>query len=94
MNLWKRINSMKYSKSIKQKTVRFFVILLGFFSVVFMASFAIILHRINADYRTRASETAVNNVVSNINATIQNYNYISRLISLLQYQFDSRLLNP
>lgn len=80
MDLRMRLNDIKYSKSIKQKTVRFFVFLLGLFSVVFMASFAIILHRINADYRTRASETAVNNVISNINATIQNYNYISRLI--------------
>lgn len=80
MVLWKRLNSIKYSNSIKQKTVRFFVILLGFFSIVIMASFAIIIHRINADNRARASETAVNNVVSNINATIQNCNYISRLI--------------
>ena len=80
MNLWKRLNSIKYTRSIKQKTVRFFVFLLGFFSVVFMASFAIILHTINKDYSVRTSETAVNNVVSNINATIQNYNYISRLI--------------
>lgn len=80
MNLWKRLNSIKYSKSIKQKTVRFLVFLLSFLSVVFMAFFAVILHRINADYSARASETAVNNVVSNINATIQNYNYISRLI--------------
>jgi len=80
MNLWKRLNSIKYTKSIKEKTVRFFVFLLGFFSVVIMASFAIIIHTISADYSARASETAVNNVVSNINATIQNYNYISRLI--------------
>lgn len=80
MGLWKQLSSMNQSKSLKQKTVKFFVFLLGSFSIVFIVAFAVILHRINTDYRARASETAVNNVVSNINATIQHYNYISRLI--------------
>ncbi len=80
MNLWKRLKSINYAKSIKQKTGRFFVFQLVFFSVVIITAFTVIIHRINADYRARASETAVNNVVSNINTTIQNYNYISRLI--------------
>ncbi len=75
--LW---NKRKNYKSLKQKTLGFFVILFCFFSIVFVASFSIILRRTNIDYRERASETAVNNVVSMANSTIQNYNYISRLI--------------
>ncbi len=76
-NLW---NKRKYSKSLKQKTLFFYITLFGFFSIVFVASFSIVLRRTNVDYRQRASETAANNVVSTINSTIQNYNYISRLI--------------
>lgn len=75
--LW---NKCKYFKSLKQKTLFFYIILFGFFSIVFVASFSIVLRRTNIDYRTRASETAVNNVVSTANSTVQNYNYISRLI--------------
>jgi len=77
VELW---NKRKNYKSLKQKTLGFFMILFCFFSIVFVASFSIILRRTNVDYRERASETAVNNVVSMANSTIQNYNYISRLI--------------
>ncbi len=77
VDLWSK---RKNYKSLKQKTLSFFVILFSFFSVVFVASFSIILRRTNFEYRERASETAVNNVVSMANSTIQNYNYISRLI--------------
>lgn len=75
--LW---NKRKYFKSLKQKTLFFYIILFSIFSIVFVASFSIVLRRTNIDYRTRASETAVNNVVSTVNSTIQNFNYISRLI--------------
>lgn len=67
-------------KSLKQKTLAFYIILFGFFTIVFVASFSIILRRTNINYRTKASEKAVNNVASMVNSTIQNYNYISRLI--------------
>lgn len=77
VELW---NKRKNYKSLKQKTLGFFMVLFCFFSIVFVASFSIILRRTNVDYRERASETAVNNVVSMANSTIQNYNYISRLI--------------
>ncbi len=77
VDLWSKRRNYK---SLKQKTLSFFVILFSFFSVVFVASFSIILRRTNFEYRERASETAVNNVVSMANSTIQNYNYISRLI--------------
>ena len=77
VNLW---NKRKNYKSLKQKTLSYFMILFGFFSIVFVAAFSIILRRTNIEYRERASETAVNNVVSMANSTVQNYNYISRLI--------------
>lgn len=80
MNLGKLWNKRKSYKSLKQKTLVFFMILFGFFSIVFITSFFIILRRTNIEYRERASETAVNNVVSTVNSTVQNYNYISRLI--------------
>ena len=75
--LWKK---MGYFKSLKQKILFFYIILFGFFSIVFVASFTLILQKTIVDYRTRASEKAVNNVVSVVDSTIQNYNYMSRLI--------------
>lgn len=75
--LW---NKRIHFKSLKQKTLAFYVILFGFFSIVFVASFLIMLKRTNVDYRAKASEKAVDNVASMVNSTIQNYNYISRLI--------------
>ena len=80
MNFSKLWNKRNYLKSLKQKTLFFYIILFSFFSIVFVASFSIILRRTNSSYRARTSETAVNNVVSMINSTVQNYNYISRLI--------------
>lgn len=80
MGIGKLWNKRKNYKSLKQKTLSFYIILFCFFSIVFVASFYFVLRRTNIDYRTRASETAVNNVVSTANSTVQNYNYISRLI--------------
>lgn len=80
MSFGKLWNKGKYFKSLKQKILFFYIILFGFFTVVFVASFSIILRRTNVDYSTRASEKAVNNVVSMVNSTVQNYNYMSRLI--------------
>ncbi len=80
MSFGKLWNKSKYFKSLKQKTLFFYIILFGFFTIVFVASFSIILRRTNVDYRTRASEKAVNNVVSMVNSTVENYNYMSRLI--------------
>ncbi|MBE5873043.1 MAG: sensor histidine kinase [Lachnospiraceae bacterium] len=75
--LW---NKRIHFKSLKQKTLAFYVILFGFFAILFVASFMIVLRRTNVDYRAKASEKAVDNVASMVNSTVQNYNYISRLI--------------
>lgn len=80
MSLGKLWNKRKYFKSLKQKTLFYYIVLFGLSSIVFLASFSIILSRTNSNYRSKTSETAVNNVVSTINSTVQNYNYISRLI--------------
>lgn len=80
MKISKRLRKMGYLKSLKQKILFFYIILFGFFSIVFVASFTLILQKTIVDYRTRASEKAVNNVVSVVDSTIQNYNYMSRLI--------------
>lgn len=80
MSFSKLWNKFKYFKSLKQKILLFYVVLFGFFSIVFVASFTLILRKTVVDYRTRASEKAVDNVVSAVNSTIQNYNYMSRLI--------------
>ena len=76
MNLGKLWNKRKYFKSLKQKTLFFYIILFGFSSIVFVVSFSIILRRTNSDYRARTSETAVNNVVSTVNSTVQNLSLI------------------
>lgn len=80
MNIKKLWGKIQYFKSLKQKILFFYIILFGFFSIVFVLSFSMILRKTIVDYRTRASEKAVNNVVSVVNSTIQNYNYMSRLI--------------
>ena len=80
MELGKFWNKFAYLKSLKQKILFFYIVLFGLFSIVFVLSFTMILRKTIVDYRTRASEKAVNNVVSVVNSTIQNYNYMSRLI--------------
>jgi two-component system sensor histidine kinase YesM len=56
------------------------IILLLFFCMMFMIATSIISKRTEDDFKIRTSETAVNNVVSTIRASLVNYNYLSRLI--------------
>ncbi len=68
--------------SLKQTTLLMLFILLLFFCMMFMIATSIISRRTEEDFQIRTSETAVNNVVSTIRASLVNYNYFSRLIML------------
>lgn len=68
--------------SLQQKTLCMLIILLLFFCIMFMIATSIIVKRTEDDFKIRTSETAVNNVVSTIKATLVNYNYLSRLIMI------------
>ncbi|MDD5935821.1 MAG: histidine kinase, partial [Clostridiales bacterium] len=65
--------------SLQQKTLVMLIVLLLFFCTMFLVTTAIIYKRAEDNYKRRNSETAINNVVSTINANLVNYNYISRL---------------
>lgn len=47
-----------------------------------MITTSIIIKKTEDDFKARTSETAVNNVVSTIKASLVNYNYLTRLIML------------
>ncbi len=66
--------------SLQQKTLLMLIILLLFFCMMFLIATSIISKRTENDFKVRSSETAVNNVVSTIRASLVNYNYLSRLI--------------
>lgn len=66
--------------SLKQTTLLMLIILLFFFCMIFLIATSIISKRTEDDFKIRTSETAVNNVVSTIRASLVNYNYLSRLI--------------
>ena len=66
--------------SLQQTTLLMLIILLLFFCIMFMIATSIISKRTEDDFKIRTSETAVNNVVSTIKASLVNYNYLSRLI--------------
>jgi two-component system sensor histidine kinase YesM len=68
--------------TLQQTTLLLFIILLLFFCFMFMISTSIIRKRTEDDFMIRTSETAVNNVVSTVRATLVNYNYLTRLIML------------
>ena len=72
----KRGNKM----SLQQTALIMLIILLLFFCMMFMIATSIISKRTEDDFKIRTSETAVNNVVSTIKASLVNYNYLSRLI--------------
>lgn len=72
----KRDNKM----SLQQTALIMLIILLLFFCMMFMIATSIISKRTEDDFKIRTSETAVNNVVSTIRASLVNYNYLSRLI--------------
>lgn len=67
-------------KSLQQTTLFMLIIVMLFFCMMFMVATSIIIRKIEDDYKKRTSETAVNNVVSTIRASLVNYNYLSRLI--------------
>lgn len=69
-------------KSLQQKTLLMLIILLFFFCMMFMIATSIIIKKTEDDFKARTSETAVNNVVSTIKASLVNYNYLTRLIML------------
>ncbi len=66
--------------SLQQTILLMLVILLLFFCMMFMIATSIISKRAEEDFNKRTSETAVNNVVFTINASLVNYNYLSRMI--------------
>lgn len=66
--------------SLQQTTLLMLIFLLLFFCIMFMIATSIIIDRTEDDFKIRTSETAVNNVVSTIRASLVNYNYLSRLI--------------
>lgn len=70
------------NKSLQQKTLLMLIILLFFFCMMFMIAASIIIKKTEDDFKARTSETAVNNVVSTIKASLVNYNYLTRLIML------------
>jgi two-component system, sensor histidine kinase YesM len=75
-------NSLKRDSkmSLQQTALLMLIILLLFFCMMFMIATSIISKRTEDDFKIRTSETAVNNVVSTIRASLVNYNYLSRLI--------------
>jgi len=75
-------NKREFKMSLQQTTLIMLIILLLFFSIMFMITTFIISKRTEDDFKRRTSETAVNNVVSTIRASLVNYNYLSRLIMI------------
>ncbi len=71
-----------FKMSLQQQTLLMLAILLLFFCMMFMIATAIITKKTEEDFNIRTSETAVNNVVSSIKASLVNYNYLSRLIMI------------
>lgn len=66
--------------SLQKTTLLMLIVLLLFFCVTFMIATSIISKRTEDDFKIRTSDTAVNNVVSSIRASLVNYNYLTRLI--------------
>ncbi len=66
--------------SLQQTALLMLIVLFLFFCMMFMIATSIIIKRTEDDFKIRTSETAVNNVVSTIRASLVNYNYLSRLI--------------
>ncbi len=67
-------------RSLQQTAMIMLVALLLFFCMMFMIATSIISKRTEDDFKIRTSETAVNNVVSTIRASLVNYNTLSRQI--------------
>ncbi len=66
--------------SLQQTTLLMLFILLLFFCMMFVIATFIVIKKTEDDFKIRTSETAVNNVVSTIKASLENYNYLSRRI--------------
>ena len=69
-----------FKMSLQQTTLLMLTILLLFFCMMLMIATSIIIRRTEDDFKIRTSDTAVNNVVSTISASLVNYNYLTRLI--------------
>ncbi len=71
-----------FRMSLQQTTLLIFAILLLFFCTMFMKTTSMISKKTEDDFKKRTSETAVNNVVSSVKASLVNYNYLTRLIMI------------
>ncbi len=81
-----RLGSKRFNRdnkmSLQRATMLMLAILLLFFCMMFMIATSIITTKTEDDFKIRTSETAVNNVVSTLRASLVNYNTLSRLIML------------
>ncbi|MCQ2537235.1 MAG: sensor histidine kinase [Lachnospiraceae bacterium] len=71
---------MNKERSIQQTTLLVFIVLLLFFGTIFITASSIITRHSTKELQKRASETALNNVSTYMDASMKNYNYASRLI--------------
>lgn len=67
-------------KSLRRQTMALLIAVLSFFCAIFSATMYAIERNTENDYKIRASEKAVNNAVAAINASLMNYNCLTRLM--------------
>ena len=67
-------------KSLQRQTTVLLVAVVSFFCIIFSITTYIMERNTENDYKTRASENAVNNAVAAINASLMNYNCLTRLL--------------
>ena len=72
----------KRVKSIRKSLLFLFAVLLLVFGGMFLVSRNIIEKKIEDEYRMRTVETAVNNATATIDASLMNYNYLTRLLMI------------
>lgn len=74
---------MKYSDTTIVKLVRVIIgIVCAFFLLTFIISLAVTKSKMGKDYAIREAETILNNTAANIEADIENYKELSRLVML------------
>lgn len=67
-------------KSLQRQTTVLLVTVVSFFCIIFSVTTYIIERNTENDYKIRTSEKAVNNAVAAINASLMNYNCLTRLM--------------
>ncbi len=80
MRLFRLIRDRFTGNSLRKKSMLLFTAMILAFILVVVISTLLIRTRTDRDTRQRTAGTAVNNVVSMLNSSVENYNYISRLI--------------